>query len=54
MPTVHYRFIYPPIPIRNFDWEATFDEYDMGDPIGFGRTKEEALKNLMEEKELRQ
>ncbi|HEY6564210.1 MAG TPA: hypothetical protein VIY86_06915 [Pirellulaceae bacterium] len=37
-----------PIPIRQFDWEATFADYDLGDPIGFGRTEEEALADLME------
>ena len=37
-----------PIPVRSFDWEATFDDYDLGDVIGFGRTEEEALADLME------
>ena len=41
------RFI-KPIPVRSFDWEATFDDYDLGDPIGFGRTEEEALADLMQ------
>ena len=38
----------PPIPIRTFDWSATFDDYDLGDPTGFGRTEEEALADLLQ------
>lgn len=55
----------PPIPIRKFDWRATLDGYDPGepdgegsyhggDPIGYGATKEEAvaeLKAFLEERE---
>jgi hypothetical protein len=40
--------IYPPIPIRNFDWEATRSDYDEGDPIGYGKTEDEAIQNLLE------
>lgn len=36
-----------PIPLRQFDWTATFDGYDAGDPVGHGETKEEAIANLM-------
>ena len=43
----------PPIPIRTFDWSATFEDYDLGDPTGFGRTEEEALADLMDELEFR-
>lgn len=42
----------PPIPNRNFDWaaidSATYGG-DPGDPVGFGETKEEAIKNLLEQ-----
>ena len=42
------QFIYPPIPIRDFDWMATDGDYDLGDPIGYGRTEEEAIADLDE------
>jgi hypothetical protein len=40
-------FVYPPIPIRQFDWSATFDSYEPGDPIGRGPTEEDAVANLL-------
>ena len=37
-----------PIPVRRFDWEATHsDFYEEGDPIGYGKTKEEAIEDLI-------
>lgn len=39
----------PPIPVRNCDWSATRDSYDAGDPIGWGRTREEAVADLEEQ-----
>jgi hypothetical protein len=36
--------IFPPIPIRDYDWSATRENYD--DLTGYGKTKEEAIKNL--------
>jgi hypothetical protein len=53
MPKIKTRFINPPIPIRSFDWEATRDGYDKGDPIGFGRTEELAKADLLEQEEAR-
>jgi hypothetical protein len=45
-------FIYPPIPIRSFDWQAIDDStYEAGMPIGHGRTKAEAIADLMEQVE---
>src|SRR6202000_12876 len=39
---------YPPIPDRNFDWCATTDNYDgEGSPIGWGRTEEAAIEDLV-------
>jgi len=40
--------IFPPIPIRAFDWCATFDNYEPGCPIGYGRTEQEAITDLLE------
>lgn len=41
----------PPIPSRNFDYVATRDGYEEGDPIGYGATKEDAIQNLIEVEE---
>jgi hypothetical protein len=42
--------VYPPIPIRDFDWSAVDDDtYDgEGCPIGYGRTEQEAIADLLE------
>jgi hypothetical protein len=34
-----------------FDWEAYTDEWDEGDPVGFGPTEEAAIADLMEKLE---
>jgi hypothetical protein len=39
----------PPIPVRKFDWSAVLDTYDAGDPIGWGRTRDEAVADLEEQ-----
>lgn len=36
-----------PIPQRQFDWEATYSDYDFGDPIGFGATEVDAVLDLI-------
>lgn len=43
------EFICPPIPIRKFDWTATFDGYEPGEPIGRGETEAEAIHDLYEQ-----
>ncbi len=45
-PKIQTSYIYPPIPIRNFDWSATFDNYEPGQPIGHGATEQEAIEDL--------
>ena len=40
------NFVNPPIPVRNFDWQATQDGYDEGDPVGYGSTESEAVADL--------
>lgn len=42
------RYDPPPIPPREFDWSAVSDNYDQGDPVGFGRTEQEARDDLLE------
>jgi len=46
--TVH---VYPPIPIRNFDWAAYDDDtYDgPGCRVGYGPTEEAAIADLLEQ-----
>jgi hypothetical protein len=45
--------ITPPIPQScGCDWQATFDDYDLGDPIGIGATEQEAIDDLMMDAEL--
>lgn len=51
---IHVHFIYPPIPDRGFDYQATFDGYDEGDPVGHGPTEQAAIDDLHEEWEARQ
>lgn len=45
---------YPPIPIRDYDWYAIDDDTydgapDSHDPVGWGRTEEAAIADLMEQ-----
>lgn len=47
------EFIFPPIPVREFDWVATFDDYEPGGPVGRGATEAEAIEDLMIEVDLR-
>ena len=40
--------VFPPIPIRTFDWSATLDGYEPGDPIGRGPTEDAAVADLLD------
>ncbi len=40
-----------PIPIRDFDWCAVRDNYEPGAPQGYGKTEDEAIKDLIEDEE---
>lgn len=47
-------YVYPPIPIRWFDWSAVDeDTYDGAEdsncPIGYGETEVEAIADLLEQ-----
>ena len=47
---IRTEYIYPPIPIRSFDWCAYDD--DLGadcSPVGYGATEQEAIDDLMEQ-----
>ena len=45
------KFDPPPIGTRQFDWTALTEDYDLGSPIGYGRTEEEAIADLKEQLE---
>lgn len=38
-----------PIPDRRYDWSATHDDYEPGDPVGHGATEIEAIDDLMQQ-----
>ena len=40
-------YYYPPIPIRDYDWSAVREDYDEGDFIGYGKTKQDAIDDLI-------
>jgi hypothetical protein len=48
---VNIHFVYPPIPLRQFDWCATFDDDEPNDDgqmlAGYGKTEAEALEDLL-------
>jgi hypothetical protein len=51
---IHTYFVYPPIPIRSFDWSATFDDYDGSPDAGYqccgeGETELQAVTALYDE-----
>lgn len=41
---INVKFVYPPIPVRYFDWFVGFDNFD-GQGC-YGETLEDALENL--------
>lgn len=44
-------YIHPPIPLRDFDYRATYEGYEGGDIIGYGKTEEEAKLDLINQTE---
>lgn len=44
-------FVYPPIPIRSFDWAAWEDGREEFGPYGRGSTREAAVADLLEQLE---
>lgn len=49
---IHCEYWRKPIPTDGFDWVCTYDDYDGAPdshhPMGFGRTKEDAIADLLE------
>ena len=38
---------YPPIPVRDLDWQAYVDGYEPGDALGQGATEQDAIDDLL-------
>ena len=49
---IHTHFVYPPIPIRNYDWMAHVGDYEPGCTVGYGATEEAAITDLKEQLEM--
>ena len=43
----------PPIPVREYDWSASRENWDLDEPIGYGRTEQDAIDDLIEKEFLR-
>lgn len=50
-PQIIVEYVHPPIPFRGHDYCASLDNYDGGDPLGWGETREEAIADLIEQLE---
>ena len=46
---IHTTFVYPPIPIRSYDWQAICDEYE--ELAGNGASEQQAIEDLMQQLE---
>lgn len=44
---IKVSYVHPPIPTREFDYCATFEGYEPGDPQGWGATPESAKTWLL-------
>ena len=47
--TIVTKYIHKPIPVRQYDWEAHYDDYDEGDHIGYGATEQQAIDDLKQQ-----
>ena len=45
------EYVAPPIPVRGFDYCASFVDNDQSDPQGYGETRQEALRDLIDKVE---
>lgn len=45
-------YVCPPIPVREFDWQAVTDDYEPDAPIGYGATEQQAIDDLLEKLEI--
>ena len=47
--SIRTEYVYPPIPKRDWDWSAVRDGYEPGDPIGYGPTEADAIRDLLDQ-----
>ena len=48
--TIKTSFVFPPIEDRSMDWNAVdADTYEGGSPMGFGKTEQEAVDDLLDQ-----
>lgn len=45
------EFVCPPIPVRVFDWSAVRDGYEPGDPLGWGESAADAVRDLVKQEQ---
>lgn len=45
-------YLHPPIPVRDRDYCATREDFEPGEPIGYGATPSAALADLREQEEI--
>lgn len=43
--------VMPPIPVRDMDYSAVDDNYEPGDPQGWGKTEQAAIDDLLQQLE---
>lgn len=51
---IHTEHIYPPIPLRHFDWMAWRGDYEPGVTTGYGATREQAVQELLERESMQE
>lgn len=44
---IDVEYVCPPIPLRCCDYRATLKDYDEGDAQGWGRTRDDAMDDLI-------
>lgn len=48
---IRTEHVKPPIPTRAWDYSAVLDDYEGGDPMGWGSTEQAAIDDLLEQLE---
>jgi hypothetical protein len=46
---IRTHWLFPPIPVRIYDWTAVLDSYEPDDPIGYGVTEQDAINDLRQQ-----
>jgi hypothetical protein len=45
------EYNYPSIPVRDYDWRAYREGWDLDELIGYGKTKEQAIQDLLDQEQ---